>query len=232
MPSGKSAPSVYILDPDSAFRSKVVELCVTVTLRAVPFENPGAFLAEVDSETRGCVVMNSWLPGMTGFQLQEVLQQRQIHMPLIVVAARPDVRTAVETLKHGAFDFLDKNCSSQDLLERVFQAIDRDTARSAERARTEAVRRRLAQLTPREREVLELLILGKTTKDIAGDLGLSAKTVENHRARLMDKMEAANLAGLLRDVYLTGDASLLHLQEIDLPPGPWKRDPTTNRETA
>lgn len=201
-PIAYPAARVYIVEPDVSAREHLVALCASVALTARPFERPGACLEEVDAQSRGCVLMNVWLPEMTGLQFQQALLQREVYLPLVMLTSRPDVATAVTALKHGAFDFLESHCSPQLLLDRIFRAIETDAAKSIERAQVHAVRARLDQLTNRERQILQLLVEGKTTKEAACHLGLTAKTVENHRARIMDKMEARNLAVLLRSVYV------------------------------
>lgn len=194
-------PAAFILEPDVRFGNAMVSLCTSVALEARHYVTPDLFWRDVDEASRGCLVTNAWLPGATGLQIQEVLRQKEIHLPVIVLSSHPDVHTAVESLKRGAFDFLEKTVSQELLLEQILRAVELDTSRAAERERIRAMRIRLAQLSRREREVLSLLVEGKTAKQTAADLGLSAKTVENHRGRIMEKTGARTFASLVRLVW-------------------------------
>jgi two-component system, LuxR family, response regulator FixJ len=140
------------------------------------------------------------MPGMSGLELQEELNRRGAIVPVIFITGHGDIPMAVEAMQHGAFDFLQKPFRDQDLIDRIQKATERDAANRAQLREKEQIRIRYESLTPREREVLTLVTAGKANKVMAGDLGVSQRTVEIHRARVMEKMHAASLAQLVRMV--------------------------------
>lgn len=205
-------PSAFLLESDEGFARTILTLCQSVSLAARHYAAPDGFWRDVSPQSRGCVVSNIWLPGTTGLQVQEAMLARRICLPIIFISAHPDVRTAVESLKRGAFDFLEKPPSHEVLLEAILRAVKLDAAQSVERERIQAIRGRLSQLSRREREVLNLLVRGKTAREAAAELGLSAKTVENHRCRIMEKTGAEAFAVLVRDVWEAAGGDLLSLE--------------------
>lgn len=205
--------AVFVLEPDQSYGSTIVSLCESVSLQACHYGTPDGFWRDVDAQSRGCVVANAWLPGTTALQVQEGMLAKRIFLPIILVSAHPDVRTAVESLKRGAFDFLEKPTSHEVLLESILRAVKLDATQSVERERIQAIRDRLSQLSHREREVLNLLVEGKTARQAAAVLGLSAKTVENHRCRIMEKTGAQAFAVLVREVWEAANGNLLSLEE-------------------
>jgi len=156
------------------------------------------FLSTYDAAQPGCLLLDVHMPGMTGLEMQHQLNVRGAAIPVIFITGHGDIPMAVEAMQHGAFDFLQKPFRDQELLDRVQRALARDTEYRARLRQTERIRERLASLSPREREVLDLVTQGKANKMVAGDLGVSQRTVEIHRAHVMQKMEAGSLAELVR----------------------------------
>jgi len=186
-----SAPTVFVVDDDSSTRELIGWLMKRNGIEARLFENARAFLEVYRSELPGCLVLDLNLPGMNGLELQRYLNEQGVVLPVIFLSGRADVPKAVQAVKEGAIDFLEKPFDYKQLLELVRNCFERDAAR---RKRAE----RLAQLTQREREVLDLVVAGKTNRDIAEALDISVKTVEAHRARLMEKVEAESVAELVQ----------------------------------
>ncbi len=195
-------PTVFVVDDDPAVRDSLRLLLESVGLVAETFASPHQFLDAIVSEQPGCVLLDIRMPGMSGLELQRRLVARGITMPVIIITGHGDVTTAVQAMKTGATDFLEKPFNDQVLLDRIHDAITRDTQSRRARAEQDTVGRHLATLSPREVEVLDLIIAGKANKVIALDLGISEKTVEAHRARAMDKMQVRSTADLVRTVLL------------------------------
>ena len=193
-----SQPTVFIVDDDEAVRSSLKLLLKSVGRAVVDYPSAVDFLTAYKFEKPGCLVLDIRMPGMSGLELQEQLNQRGAIVPVIFISGHADVPMAVEAVQHGAFDFLQKPFRDQDLLDRVQAAIERDAANRKQLHELETLRHRLASLTAREREVLALVTQGKANKVMAGDLGVSQRTIEIHRARVMEKMEAHSLAQLVR----------------------------------
>ncbi len=193
-----SEPTVYVVDDDEAVRDSLGLLLKSLGLRARMFESGQAMLEAYDPGFRGCLVLDIRMPGMSGMELQQELIKRHCALPIIFVTGHGDVPMAVDAMQHGAFDFIQKPFRDQDLLDRINQALAADAEhRSTEDQRT-AVRQRHATLTPREQEIMGCVVRGLTNKVIAMDLELSQRTVEIHRARVMEKMHARSLAELVR----------------------------------
>ena len=189
---------VYVVDDDDAVRDGLKWLIESVDLQVAPCPNAQTFLEAYDGSRPGCLVLDVRLRGMSGLDLQAELARRDISIPTIVVTGHGDVPMAVRAMKLGAIDFVEKPFNDQELLERIQKAIEGDLeARRGDRERVEACAL-LATLSPREREVLDLLVLGKANKEVADQLGLSTRTVEGHRARLMEKLACGSLAELVR----------------------------------
>ncbi|GMU68050.1 MAG: DNA-binding response regulator [Steroidobacteraceae bacterium] len=193
-------PTVFVVDDDDAVRSSLRLLFKSYGLDAVLAASADEFLAGYDVEHPGCVVLDVRMPGMSGLELQQRLNTLGATIPIIFITGHGDVPMAVEAMQAGAFDFLQKPFRDDDLLERVRRALEHDAAQRARLEARQGTRGRLATLTPRERDVLDLVVVGKANKVIAADLGLSQRTVEIHRARVMEKMDAASLAQLVRMV--------------------------------
>jgi len=193
--------TVFIVDDDQAVRESLAELAFSVGLQAQVFGSSDEFLQTYDPQQQGCLLLDVRLPGMSGLRLQDELTARGIDLPIIFMAGYGDVPTAVEAMKEGAFDFFEKPVNPQMLLDRIQAALAEDLQRSQSRARIAAFAHKLALLTPREREVLQLLTTGKPTSAIAKALGISQKTAQAHRLSIFEKMQVDTVAGLVTAVH-------------------------------
>jgi FixJ family two-component response regulator len=196
--AARDSATVFILDDDASMRDSLRWLIQSVGLPVEAYASATDFLAKYDPERSGCLVLDVRMRGMSGLELQEELARRGITIPVIIVTGHADVPMAVRAMKSGALDFLEKPFSDQALLDRIQRAIEID--RNARRSRDERadVLSRLSVLTRREREIVDLLVDGKANKEIAAELGLSTRTVEGHRAHIMDKVGATSFAELVR----------------------------------
>lgn len=192
--------TVFVVDDDEAVASSLKLLLKSVGLPAQAFSSGPEFLAAIDATRAGCLVLDIRMPGMSGLEVQQQLNERGVMLPVIFITGHGDVPMAVEAMQHGAMDFIQKPFRDQDLLDRINQALEKDRAARTLLGNRENIRARIAELTPREREVLDLVTRGKPNKVIAGDLNLSQRTVEIHRSRVMEKMGATSLAQLVRMV--------------------------------
>lgn len=202
-------PTVTVVDDDDAVRNSLRLLLKSVGLPTVAHASAQEFLERWDPAAPGCLVLDVRMPGMSGLELQQELNRRGAIVPVIFISGHGDIPMAVEAIQHGAFDFLQKPFHDQDLIDRVQRALLTDSANRAALAQRDAVRGRYESLTTREQEVLALVTAGKANKVMAGDLGISQRTVEIHRARVMEKMGAQSLAQLVRmsiDLGLAGNA--------------------------
>jgi len=191
-------PTVFIVDDDAGVRSSIRLLLRSVGIVATPMASAQEFLAAFDPDLPGCLVLDIRMPAVSGMELQQQLNLRGAIVPVIFITGHGDVPMAVEAMQHGAFDFLQKPFRDQDLIDRIQKALARDRENRAALQKHDVIRARLESLTPREREVLELMSQGKQNKVMAGDLGLSQRTVEIHRAHVMEKMGANSVAQLVR----------------------------------
>ena len=167
-------------------------------LPTTAFASAQEFLAGWTTEQLGCLVLDVRMPGMSGLELQEELNRRGAIIPVIFISGHADVPMAVEAIQHGAFDFLQKPFSDQDLIDRIQRALAADADNRRALQQLDELRTRYASLTPREQEVLVLVTDGRANKVMAGDLGVSQRTIEIHRARVMEKMGARSVAQLVR----------------------------------
>lgn len=193
-------PLVYVVDDDDAVRSAIRLLLKSVGLPVTQFASPEEFLTAYDEDQPGCLLLDVRMPQMTGLELQERLNRRGAIIPVVFISGHADVPIAVEAMQHGAFDFLQKPFRDHDLLDRVKRAFERDATNRLQLREVERIRERLETLTARERDVLHEVAAGKLNKIIAAELGVSPRTVEIHRARVMEKMEANSVAQLVRMV--------------------------------
>jgi len=189
---------VFIVDDDEAVRNSLRLLVKSVGLPASTANSAQEFLASYDPAHAGCLVLDVRMPGMSGIELQQQLNQRGAVIPVIFITGHGDIPMAVEAMQQGAFDFLQKPFRDQDLIDRIQRALEKDRLSREELTQRSRIRERRESLTPREREVLDLVTSGKPNKIMAADLGLSQRTVEIHRARVMEKMGASSLAQLVR----------------------------------
>jgi two-component system response regulator FixJ len=199
--------TVFIVDDDEAVRASLKLLLKTFGLPAEVFASAQEFLAAFDPARGGCLVLDIRMPGMSGLDLQEELNARGAMLPIIFVTGHGDVPMAVEAMQRGAMDFLQKPFRDRDLIDRIKKALEKDLAGRELLGSRERIRARLAQLTPREQEVMALVTQGKANKVIAADLDLSQRTVEIHRAHVMEKMGANSLAHLVRMAIDAGQAA-------------------------
>lgn len=200
-------PTVFVIDDDEAVRSSLKLLLRSVKLPVTTYASAQEFLPRYIPEQAGCLIVDVRMPGMSGLELQEQLNMRGAMIPVIFITGHGDISMAVEAMRHGAFDFLPKPFRDQDLLDRVQKALEKDGNNRRQIAQTERIRELYETLTPREREVLELVTSGKPNKIMAADLGVSQRTIEIHRARVMEKMHANSLAQLVRMVLDLRDAA-------------------------
>lgn len=194
--------TVFVVDDDQAMRNSLKWLISSVGMRVECFASADEFLHAHQPGRAGCLLLDVRMPGMSGLELQEVLGERGITVPVIIITGHGDVPMAVRAMKAGAIDFIEKPFNDELLLEAIRRALALDERLRGLHLERAEVADRLAQLTPREREVMDMVTDGKSNKEIAGDLGVSAKTVEAHRARVMEKMQAGSLAELVRMALL------------------------------
>lgn len=193
-------PTVFIIDDEPAIRESLSRLVRAAGLRVECFDGAGAFLSAYRDGRPGCLVTDVKMPGMNGLELQERMRSEGISIPTIVLTGYGDVAGAVRALKGGALDFLQKPYEPDVLLVRIAEALERDARERAAAAHAAEIGSRVAMLTPREREVMALVIEGKANKVIAIDLGISERTVELHRGRVMRKLGARSVVELIRMV--------------------------------
>ncbi len=199
-----SAKTVYVVDDDPGVLKSLQWLIRSVGLSVETFDSGKAFLESYDSDRPGCVLLDVRMPGMTGIEVQNSLRTNGRDVPVIFLTGHGDVSTASRAFLSGAFDFLEKPFDGDLLLERVREAIAKDEAARGERSQRERARERLGRLTARELEVLQHVVDGKSSKEIAAALDRSVNTVENQRAGIMRKMETPNVVSLIRLVLSAG----------------------------
>ena len=193
---------VFIVDDDQEVREALSLLMESVGLKTRVCDSAQAFLDIFDESLTGCLLLDGRLPGMSGLDLQAQLASEKIHPPIIILTGHGDVPMAVRAVQAGAIDFIEKPFNEQALLDSVHRAIERDAEQRGEASRRADIEQRIASLTPREKEVLKLVAAGKRNKIIADELSVSQSTVEAHRKRVMEKMEASSLSDLMRMVLL------------------------------
>jgi RNA polymerase sigma factor (sigma-70 family) len=198
MSNQQSEPTVFIVDDDQEVREAIQLLMESVGVTAVSFASAQAYLEQLDCDRPGCLILDVRMKGMSGLDLQERLAQEPLHPPIIIITGHGDVPMAVRAVKAGAVDFIEKPFNDQTLLDAVHRAFDQDARNRGQALRIADIQERLARLTPREREILDQVIGGKRNRMIAADLGISQSTVEAHRARVMEKLEARSLSDLMR----------------------------------
>jgi two-component system, LuxR family, response regulator FixJ len=196
-----SGPAVFVVDDDEPVRHALKMLIESAGMKVETFASADEFLAEYDRRRPGCLVLDVRMPGMSGLNLQDKLLSERISIPVIMITGHGDVAMAVGAVKKGAVDFLQKPFDDEVLLQRVRQAMQLDAERREDQARSNAFQARLDRLTPREQEVLDLLLAGKGNKEIAFELGLSRKTIDIHRAHVMMKLGVDSLLDVARMGY-------------------------------
>ena len=192
--------TVFVVDDDVSIRNSVKWLLDSVRIPALTFDSAAAFLTAYSLKMDGCVILDVRMPGMSGTELMKRFHQLGGRIPIIFLSAHGDIPMAVQALKDGAFDFIEKPYKNQQLLDCVQRALELNAQNKKRRSADETLQHHLDGLTQRERQILDLVVAGKTNKEIGQHLCISYKTVESHRSRLMMKMSASNLAELIRTV--------------------------------
>lgn len=193
-------PVVFVVDDDPSVRSSLTFLIGTVGLRVESFDSAEAFLHKKPPDRPGCLVLDVRLPGLSGLDLQRELVARNMYIPIVFVTGHGDIPMSVRAMKAGAVEFLTKPFRDQDLLDAIRAALERDRFRRDQEKELMELRQRSESLTPREQEVISMVVSGMLNKQIAGQLGTAENTVKVHRSRAMEKMKAQSLAELVRMV--------------------------------
>jgi RNA polymerase sigma factor (sigma-70 family) len=204
-------PTVFVVDDDQAMRNSLKWLIESVSLRVETFDSADAFIQNYYPGRSGCLLLDVRMPGMSGLELQEYLAKQHIKIPVIIITGHGDVPMAIRAMKAGAVDFIEKPFNDELLLESIRRAMTIDEQQRGKQSLLADIATCLASLTPREHEVMTMVTAGKSNKEIAATLGVSSKTVEAHRAHVMEKMRAKSLAELVRMALLAN----LNLNELD-----------------
>ncbi|HEY0682272.1 MAG TPA: response regulator transcription factor [Steroidobacter sp.] len=194
----QSKPVVYIVDDDDGMRRALSTLLTTIGHTTVTYASPAEFLSKYDPGRPSCLVLDVRMPEMSGLEVQQQLNRTGSILPVILITGHGDIPMAVQAMKDGAFDFLQKPFRDEELLDRIRRALQRDVENRESIQRHADLRQRASSLTPREREVMAMVVDGRANKVIAIDLGLSERTVEIHRANVMEKMGASSAAHLVK----------------------------------
>ena len=212
--------TVFVVDDDQQVRTSIEQLTNSVGLSARSFSSAEQFLMECDASASGCLVTDVRMPGMSGLDLQQALLGKNITLPVIILTGYAEVQMTVQAFKEGAFDFVQKPLHPQLLLETIQRAIEKDAAQRVRRERVDGIGSRLASLSPRETQVMRLLVTGKTTKEISAALNISLTTVDFHRNNVLRKMDVENIVELTRaaDFYeLSASGERASVNEKQLP---------------
>lgn len=191
-------PTIFVVDDDAAMRNSLKWLIESVGMPVETYGSAGEFIQHYYPGRPGCLLLDVRMPGMSGMELQEYLASHQIAIPIIIITGHGDVPMAIRAMKAGAVDFIEKPFNDELLLESIHRAILLDEKLREQQAQKSKLAARLASLTPRELEVMAMVTVGKSNKEIANSLGVSTKTVEAHRAHVMEKMNAPSLAELVK----------------------------------
>ena len=189
---------VFVVDDDTSLRESLKNLIRSVGLRVEAFASAQEFLRSKRPDVPGCLVLDVRLPGFSGLDLQKRMAEADMEIPIIFITGHGDIPMTVQAMKAGAVEFLTKPFRDQELLDAIQQALERDRKAHEQRTEIEGLRRRFDSLTPREREVMALMVAGLLNKQMAGELGASETTVKIHRHRVMEKLGAGSLAELVR----------------------------------
>ncbi len=192
------SPTVFVVDDDEAICRSLRLLIEEIGLNVETFHNAHDFLEAYDPAKPGCLILDVRMTGMSGLELQSEVRQMCVDLPIIIITGHSDVPMAVQAMKAGAFDFIEKPFRDQVLLDSVQRAIDYNAQAQRERAKRTDVETKLSQLTQRERQIMDLLVTGKPNKVIAYELGINQKTVDFHRANILEKMRVDSVVELVR----------------------------------
>ena len=194
----QSQPIVHIVDDDSAIRDSLSFLMKSVGFESKVYASAETFLNQADFDKPGCLIVDVRMRGMSGLELQQVLNEKNSKLPVIIITGHGDIPMAVQAMQAGAVDFLEKPYDNQILIARIRQCLEEVTKEQDKESRIAEAKARLTQLTPRELEVLNLLVAGKHNKIIANELNISVRTAEAHRAKVMKKLRADSLSDIVR----------------------------------
>lgn len=205
MDSMETAATVYLLDDDANFVELIRSLFESVNLDFEGYESPQKFIQALPKMTSGCILLDMRLPGISGLDILDKITVNPASPPVIMVTGHADVEAAVRAMKSGAYDFIEKPFSGQALVDVVQKALKHDSANRGRLILRKTEADRVASLSRRERQVLDLVVQGKASKEIARELGISIHTVDNHRAHIMTKMNADSVADLVRSAVSAND---------------------------
>jgi len=205
---GKQEGCVTVVDDDALVLKSLGRLLESRGFAVQTYSSAQEFLERSERAVPGCILMDLSMPGLSGLELQQRLNEQRSEIPIVFITGHGDVPMAVTAMKSGAVDFLQKPFRDQDLIDRIHKALDRDGERRKGRAEQDEIRARLKLLTPRETEVMQRVVRGQANKVIAMDLGVSQRTVELHRARVMKKLKARSVAELVHAVDRIGGVSV------------------------
>jgi len=197
----QTTSTVFLVEDDEDFRNMVSLYVEAAGVKIQQYPSAEAFLANYDPSQPGCLLLDIYMPGMSGLELQQELINQNIETPVIIMTSAGDVNTAVQAMKAGAIDFIEKPLDQERLLDRLHECLVLDASRRDKAARHDKYSQCLAQLTHREHEVMELMVAGKMNKIIAAELEISQRTVEDHRAKIMDKLQSRSIVDVVR-IYL------------------------------
>ena len=193
-----TAPLIHVVDDDASMRAALVRLLIEVGFEARGYASTGEFLLQPLPDRPGCLLLDVQLPGPSGLELQAALQRQGIMLPIVFLTGHATVASSVTAMKAGAVDFLTKPVKRDTLLEAIQRALERDASQRTAHDEADALRRRFAALTPRQREVFELVVAGKLNKQIADQMGVAERTVKREREQVMAKLNAGSAADLGR----------------------------------
>ncbi len=199
-----SEGTVFVVDDDASVLDSLVVLLTSSGLKVIPYGSGLSFLRVYDPTIRGCLVLDIQMPDINGLELQEKLMERQASMPIIMITGHGDIKMAVRALKRGAFDFIEKPFSDEVIINSIHNALEFDEKARNQKENIIRINELVAQLTMREREVFSYLIQGDLNKVIAAKLEISTRTVEIHRAHIMEKLRARSLSHLVKMAILAG----------------------------
>ena len=194
----EAEPTIFVIDDDPSVRQSLESLIKSVGWRGRTYGSAQEFLGSGHLDAPGCIVLDVRLPGLSGLDLQQALLRAKSHLPVIFITGHGDIPMSVQAMKAGAVEFLPKPFREQDLLDALKLALDRDRTTRQQRAELAALRTRYDSVTPREQQVMGLLVTGLLNKEIAATLGVSEVTIKVHRSQIMQKMQADSLANLVR----------------------------------